>query len=145
MERYTAMYPRGQLGLPDDLVMAYVNNLCAIGTAPGSATTLGDEPRDDTTPRGSATSAWPLRRAAPSRIQHRATVAPMPSGVRGLTNSRRRDASSTRSWPFCAKSSAWMPSPAIDNRRRTFLCKGTPARGIAISTSAVKRPLIRGD
>jgi hypothetical protein len=41
MERYTAMYPRGQLGLPDDLVTAYVHNLCAIGTAPGSAMTLG--------------------------------------------------------------------------------------------------------
>jgi hypothetical protein len=41
MERYTAMYPRGQPGLPDDPVTAYVNNLRAIGTAPGSATTRG--------------------------------------------------------------------------------------------------------
>jgi hypothetical protein len=40
MERYTAMYPRGQPGLPDDPVTAYVNNLCATDTAPGSTTTL---------------------------------------------------------------------------------------------------------
>jgi hypothetical protein len=39
MERYTAMYPRGQPSLPDDPVTAYVNNLRTIGTAPGSATT----------------------------------------------------------------------------------------------------------
>jgi hypothetical protein len=41
MECYTAMYPRGLPGLPDDSVTAYVNNLRAIGTAPGSATTRG--------------------------------------------------------------------------------------------------------
>jgi hypothetical protein len=41
MERYTAMYPRGQPGLPDDPVTAYINNLHAIGTAPGSAMTRG--------------------------------------------------------------------------------------------------------
>jgi hypothetical protein len=41
MEQYTTMYPHGQLGLLDDPVMAYVNNLRAIGTAPGSATTRG--------------------------------------------------------------------------------------------------------
>jgi hypothetical protein len=41
MERYTAMYPRGQSGLPDDPATAYVNNLRAVGTAPGSATTRG--------------------------------------------------------------------------------------------------------
>jgi hypothetical protein len=39
MERYTAMYPHGQPGLPDDPVTNYVNNLCATGTAPGSTTT----------------------------------------------------------------------------------------------------------
>jgi hypothetical protein len=38
-ERYTAMYPRGQPGLPDDPVMAYVNNLRATGAAPGSTAT----------------------------------------------------------------------------------------------------------
>jgi hypothetical protein len=39
MEWYTAMYPSGQPGLPDDPMTAYVNNLCAIGTTPGSTTT----------------------------------------------------------------------------------------------------------
>jgi hypothetical protein len=39
MERYTAMYPRGQPGLLDDPVTAYVNGLCTTGAAPGSTTT----------------------------------------------------------------------------------------------------------
>jgi hypothetical protein len=39
MERYTVMYPRGQPGLPDDPVSAYVNDLHKTGTAPGSTTT----------------------------------------------------------------------------------------------------------
>jgi hypothetical protein len=38
MKRYTAMYPRGQHGLPDDPVMAYMDELRASYTAPGSAT-----------------------------------------------------------------------------------------------------------
>jgi hypothetical protein len=40
MERYIAMYPRGQSGLPDDPVTAYMNDLRAICVASGSATTL---------------------------------------------------------------------------------------------------------
>jgi hypothetical protein len=39
MERYTAMYPCGQPGLPDDPMTAYVNSLCTTGAAPGSTTT----------------------------------------------------------------------------------------------------------
>jgi hypothetical protein len=39
MERYTAMYPRGQPGLPDDPVTAYVNDLRTTGATPGSLTT----------------------------------------------------------------------------------------------------------
>jgi hypothetical protein len=39
MELYTTMYPRGQPGLPDDLVTAYANGLRTTGAAPGSATT----------------------------------------------------------------------------------------------------------
>jgi hypothetical protein len=41
MERYTAMYPRGQHGLPDDPVTTYVNDLRATGIAPGSTMTQG--------------------------------------------------------------------------------------------------------
>jgi hypothetical protein len=51
IEWYTAMYPRGQPGLPDDPVTAYVNNLRATGAASGSATTrrtLTMQPRDHT-------------------------------------------------------------------------------------------------
>jgi hypothetical protein len=41
MERYTAMYPRGQPSLPDDRVTIDVNNLFAIGTASVSVMTQG--------------------------------------------------------------------------------------------------------
>jgi hypothetical protein len=64
MERYTTMYPRGHPGLPDDPVTSYVNNLRATGAALGLRRLGGRGPRDDTTPRGSATSAWPPHRAA---------------------------------------------------------------------------------
>jgi hypothetical protein len=93
MERYTAMYPRGQPSLPEDPVTAYVNDLCAIGAAPGSTTTRGHEPRDDTIPRGSATSAWPPHRAATNRSRLHATAPPTPSGGRGSTNSWRQGTS----------------------------------------------------
>jgi hypothetical protein len=39
VERYSAMYPHGQPGLPDDPVMAYVDSLRATSIVPGSATT----------------------------------------------------------------------------------------------------------
>jgi hypothetical protein len=139
MERYTPMYPRGQPSLPDDRVTTDVNNLCVIGTASVSVMTQGGHgPRDAMTPRGGAMSAWPLRRVAPNQSQHHATATPTPSGMRGSKISRRRDASSTRSWPFYAKSSAWMPSPAIDNRRRMFLCRGCPAREMATRASTAR-------
>jgi hypothetical protein len=31
-----------------------------------------------------------------------------------------------------------MPSPAIDNRQRTFLCRGSPARGMTTGASAAR-------
>jgi hypothetical protein len=37
MEWYTAMYPRGQPGLPNDPVTAYVNNLHTTDAASSSA------------------------------------------------------------------------------------------------------------
>jgi hypothetical protein len=39
MEQYTVMYPRGQPGLPDDPVTAYVDYLRTTDDAPGSTTT----------------------------------------------------------------------------------------------------------
>jgi hypothetical protein len=52
MERYTAMYPCGQRGLPDDPVMAYVNGLRTADAAPRSMTTR---------------RAWTARRHDPTR------------------------------------------------------------------------------
>jgi hypothetical protein len=57
MERYTAMYPRGQPGLPDDPVTAYINSLRTTGAAPGPPTTQRAPTARCQTPRGSATSA----------------------------------------------------------------------------------------
>jgi hypothetical protein len=51
MEQYTAMYPCGQPGLPGDPVTAYVNNLRAASTAPGSTTTRTTTRRARTTRR----------------------------------------------------------------------------------------------
>jgi hypothetical protein len=118
---------------------------------------VGHRLRDATTPRGSAMSVWPQRRAAPNRSRLYATAMPTPSGGLGSTNSRRRDASSTRSRPFYTKSSAWTPSHAsdslhraclrrakpvrgttIDPWRRTFPCRASPAAGMAIGASAVR-------
>jgi hypothetical protein len=87
-------------------------------------------PMSHTTPRGSATSAWPLHRAAPNRSQLRATAAPTISSARGSTNSRRQGASSTRSWPFYIESSAWNSSHARDNRHRVCRCKAKPVMGM---------------
>jgi hypothetical protein len=39
MERYVSMYHRGQPGLPDDPVTAYVNGLCTTGATPGPTLT----------------------------------------------------------------------------------------------------------
>jgi hypothetical protein len=97
MERYTAMYPRGQPGLPDDPVMAYVNNLRTTGVAPGSTTTRRAPTRQHHDPTQECNVCVASSLAAPNRSQHRATVAPTPSGGLGSTNSRRRDASSTKS------------------------------------------------
>jgi hypothetical protein len=80
MERYSTMYPRGQPGLPDDPVTAYVDSLRATSIASGLQLLEGRRLRNVTTPQGSATSARPLRRAAPNRSMHHAIVVPMPSG-----------------------------------------------------------------
>jgi hypothetical protein len=47
MEGYTAMYPHGQPGLPDDPVTAYVNN-------PGLRRLGGHEPCGSVIPHGNA-------------------------------------------------------------------------------------------
>jgi hypothetical protein len=83
-------------------------------------------------PRGSATSAWPPRRAAPNRSRLRTNAAPTPSDVRSLTNLRRQGASLTRSRLFYTKSLAWMPSHVSDNLHRACLCRAKPVRGTRI-------------
>jgi hypothetical protein len=103
-----------------------------IGAAPGSKTTQRARTARRHDPRGSATSASPPRQAALNRSQFRATVAPTISGARSLTNSRRQDASSMRSWPFYTESLAWKPSHARDNQHRACRCKAKPMMGMAI-------------
>jgi hypothetical protein len=81
MERYTIMYPSGQLGLPDDPVMAYVNDLRATGASSGSTTTRRPpttRPRD---PSASATFAW---------CRPQAALNPEPAQNHCATNTQRR-------------------------------------------------------
>jgi hypothetical protein len=85
----------------------------------------GHEPHGSGTPRGSAMSAWPQRRAAPNRSQHRATVPPTPNDGHGSTSSRRTSASSTRSWPFFTRS--WDGPRAS----RSTTCTGRCCVGVA--------------
>jgi hypothetical protein len=86
MERYSTMHPQGKPGLPDDLVTAYVDSLRATSIVPGSRTTRRASTTRRHDPQGSATSAWPLRRAASNRSKHHAIVVPMPSGRPDSTN-----------------------------------------------------------
>jgi hypothetical protein len=132
MERYTAMYPRGQPDLPDDPVTTYVNSPARPAQPLGLQPLGWHGPRDVTTPRGSATFAWPSHRASPNRSQLCTTAAPTTSGAHGSTRSQRQGAISMRSWPFHTESSVWKPSHASDNRHRACWCKAKPMRGIAI-------------
>jgi hypothetical protein len=138
MEWYSMMYPRGQPGLPDDPVTTTSTTSARPAPPLGLRRLRGHGPRDNMTPRGNATSAWPPHRAAPNRSRLRATVPPTPNGGRDSTNSRRRGASSMRSWPFFTKSWAWMPSPAADGLHKTSLCRRGPERGTATDASVVR-------
>jgi hypothetical protein len=139
MERYTAMYPCGQAGLPDDPVAA-----SAWPAQPLGLRRLGGHgPRDVMTPRGSSTSAWPPHRAASIWSRLRAIVALMISSAHGSTNSQRRDASSTRSWTFYIKSSALTSGHAIDTQHRMLLCRASPTRGTWIGVSADRQRISR--
>jgi hypothetical protein len=123
MERYTTMYPRGQPGLPDDPMTAYVNDLCSTGAASGSTMTQRARTTRRHDPRRNATSPWPPPRAASNRSQLRA--------------------SSTRRWPFFTKSWAWMPSHATDGLHKISLCRRSPVREMATGVSAVRLPTSR--
>jgi hypothetical protein len=97
-------------------------------------------PRNVTTPRGSATSAWPPHRVAPNWSQLHATAVPTISGACGSTNSWRQGASSTRSWPFYIESSAWKLSHVSDNRHRALLTpKIGTGKGLSCGLSLVMK------
>jgi hypothetical protein len=93
MERYTTMYPRGQPGLPDDPVTAYVNNLRATGVAPGSTTTRRarttrrhNPTRESNVCKASASSSSELEPAP----RHRATDAQWRVRLDELAEARRQ-------------------------------------------------------
>jgi hypothetical protein len=58
-------------------------------------------------------------------------------------SSRRRGASSLKSWPFFTKSWAWMPSTATDGLHKTSLCRRSLVRGMATDVSALRLPISR--
>jgi hypothetical protein len=141
MEQYTTMYPHGQPGLPDDPVMAYVNDLRATCVTSGPATARrapSTWPPDPTCEcfvcvvSASSSSARPGASATP----------PMPNVGRASTSSRRLGVSSTRSWLTSTESSGRTPSPATSSplrcRPRSWSrCRSNTMREMASGRSAV--------
>jgi hypothetical protein len=81
MKRYIAMYHRGQPGLPNDPVTAYVNDLRATGAAPGSTATR----RARTTRRHDPTRECNVCVASTSRSSE-----PEPAPHHSAANAQRR-------------------------------------------------------
>jgi hypothetical protein len=93
MECYTALYPRGQPGLPDDLMTAYVNDLRAIGAAPGSTTTWRAQTtrRHDPTQECNACVASASSSSEPeSALRHRDADAQQQARLDEVTEVRRQ-------------------------------------------------------
>jgi hypothetical protein len=72
MEWYTAMYPCGLSGLPDDPMMAYINSLRTTGAAPGSTTTRRARTtrRHDSTRECNVCVASALSSSEPEPVPH---------------------------------------------------------------------------
>jgi hypothetical protein len=85
MEWYTVMYPRGQPGLPDDTVTAYVNNLRATDATPGLQELKGNRPHSSTTHAG----VQRLRGLGVKQLRIRASTAP-PCRRRPMMGAARR-------------------------------------------------------
>jgi hypothetical protein len=100
----------------------------------------GHRPRCSVIPHGNAMSTWPGHQVALNQSQLRATAPPMPNDGRGSTSSRRRGASSTRSWRFFTKSWGWTPSLVTDDLHKISLCKRSPVKVMASGASAVWLP-----
>jgi hypothetical protein len=93
MERYTAMYPRGQPDLLDDPMTVYINDIRATGVDPGSTTTR----RARTTRRHDPTQECNVCMASASSSSepesaplHRAADAQWRAQLDELTEARRQ-------------------------------------------------------
>jgi hypothetical protein len=138
MEWYTAMYPRGQPGLPDDPVMAYVNNLRATSAAARSTTT----PRAQTTRRHDPTRecnvcvASALRSSEPEPApRHRAADAQRRARLNELAEARLQ---LDEELALLHQELAWMPSLAIGGLHKTSPCRRSTMRGMETGVSAVR-------
>jgi hypothetical protein len=92
MERYTTMYPRGQPGLPNDLVMAYINNLRTTDAASRTTATqraLTTLPRDPTCECNVCVASASSSSDPEPAPQHRATDAQR-RGLNELAKARRQ-------------------------------------------------------
>jgi hypothetical protein len=150
MERYTAMYPCGQPGLPDEPVTTYVNSLRMTGVVPGSTMTRRAQ---------IARHHDPTRECnvyvATASSSSESEPTPRHHGADDQWRARLDELAEER--PFYTKSSAWTPSHASDNlhmsclcraksvrrtaidaRRRTFLCRASPMRGMATGANAIR-------
>jgi hypothetical protein len=102
MERYTAMYPCGHQGLPDEPVTTYVDALRVSYIALGSATARR-------APQALARECFVCMASgsvgSTVRSRHHAIAPRTPSVGRASTSSPRPGASLMRSWPTTTKSS----------------------------------------
>jgi hypothetical protein len=162
MERYTEMYPRGQPGLPNDPVMDYVNNLRTTGAAPGSSTTRGarttrrHDPMRECNVCVASSSSSSEPEPAP---RHRGTDAQRRARLDELADARRQfdeelallhqelgvDVELCGQQPAQGVPVQEQPErgTVTDAPHRTFLCRGSPARGTATGASAVRLSISR--
>jgi hypothetical protein len=137
MGRYTAMYPRGQPGLPDDPVTAYIKNLRATSAAPRSTTT----PRARTTRRHDPTRECNVCVASTSRSSE-SELAPRHHAADAQRRVRLDELAEARlqldeELALLHQELAWMPSLATGGLHNTSPCRRSTMRGVETGVSAV--------
>jgi hypothetical protein len=123
MERYSTMYPRGQPGLPDDPVTAYVDSLRATSIVPGSITT-----RREPTARCHGPTRECNVCVAPASSSSKSEHAPRHRGADAQRRARLNELVEARRQldeELALLRSALTSSLAIDNLRRACPCRET--------------------
>jgi hypothetical protein len=138
MERYTAMYPRGQSGLRDDQVMAYVNDLHATGAAIGSMTTRRAQITRWHDPTRECnvcvTFASSISEPEPA-LRHRTTDAQRRARLDELVEVRHQ---LDKELALLHQELGMDAEPATDDQHETSLCRKSPMRGTTTNASVVR-------